>query len=162
MVAGEPLTGLDADARARLRRRHLGIVFQFSTLLEDMTVLENVVFPAVVAGLPRRRARARARELLDLLGVAERAADLPPLLSGGQRQRVAIARALASAPTLLLADEPTGALDSAGALEVLELLRRLHEGGQAILLVTHDRTVAGAAQRIETIRDGRLGPADLP
>jgi len=94
--------------------------------------------------------------LLDLLGLPDKAAELPGVLSGGQRQRLAIARALANEPTLLLADEPTGALDSAGGLEVLELFRRLHAGGQAILLVTHDERVADAAERVVRIQDGRI------
>ena len=116
-----------------MRRRHIGIVFQFFNLLEGMSVLENVTLPAVIAGAPRKRAETRARDLLDLLGLADKAKDAPGVLSGGQRQRLAIARALANEPTLLLADEPTGALDSEGGHEVLELFRRLHAGGQTIL-----------------------------
>ena len=155
-VAGEPLAGKDENDLARMRRRHVGIVFQFFNLLEGMSTLENVVLPAVIAGATRRRAEASARSLLDLLGLAERAEDAPAVLSGGQRQRLAIARALVNHPTLLLADEPTGALDSAGALEVLELFRRLHAGGQTILLVTHDDDVAEAGDRIVRMRDGRV------
>ena len=122
-------------------------MFQFFNLLEDTSALENVALAAVIAGVSRRRAEMRAHELLDLLGLPDKAAELPGVLSGGQRQRLAIARALANEPTLLLADEPTGALDSAGGLEVLELFRRLHAGGQTILLVTHDERVADAAER---------------
>ena len=139
MVAGETLVGKDEDELARMRRAHIGIVFQFFNLLEGMSVLENVTLPAVIAGTPRRQAETRARDLLDLLGLADKAKDAPGVLSGGQRQRLAIARALANEPTLVLADEPTGALDSEGGHEVLELFRRLHAGGQAILLVTHDQ-----------------------
>jgi putative ABC transport system ATP-binding protein len=106
--------------------------------------------------MPRRRAESRAQDLLDLLGLADKARHFPGVLSGGQRQRLAIARALANEPTLILADEPTGALDSAGSLEVLELFRRLHAGGQTILLVTHDAQVAEAAERIVRMQDGRL------
>src|SRR5579864_5124397 len=142
VLAGESLTGKDEDQLARMRRRHVGMVFQFFNLLEGMSVLENVTLPAVIAGTPRRQAETRARDLLDLLGLGDKAGATPGVLSGGQRQRLAIARALANKPTLLLADEPTGALDSDGGLEVLELFRRLHTGGQAILLVTHDDTVA--------------------
>src|SRR5215471_14632539 len=156
MLAGEALVGKSEDELAIMRRRHIGIVFQFFNLLEGMSVLENVTLPAVIAGAPRKRAETRARDLLDLLGLAEKAKDAPGVLSGGQRQRLAIARALANNPTILLADEPTGALDSEGGHEVLELLRRLHDGGQTILLVTHDDDVANAAGRIVRMRDGRV------
>ncbi|MGZ4794555.1 MAG: ABC transporter ATP-binding protein [Acidimicrobiia bacterium] len=156
VVAGESLIGKTEDELAIMRRRHIGIVFQFFNLLEGMTALENVTLPAVIAGAPRKRAETRARDLLDLLGLAEKAKDAPGVLSGGQRQRLAIARALANEPTLLLADEPTGALDSEGGHEVLELFRRLHANGQTILLVTHDREVADAGDRIVHMRDGRI------
>jgi putative ABC transport system ATP-binding protein len=162
VVAGEALAGLDESGLARMRRRHIGIVFQFFNLLEGMSVLENVTLPAVIAGTGRRRAESRARDLLDLLGLADKAKSAPGVLSGGQRQRLAIARALANAPTLLLADEPTGALDSEGGLEVLELFRRLHAGGQSILLVTHDETVAEPATRIVRMRDGRIHSEEVP
>jgi putative ABC transport system ATP-binding protein len=162
VLAGESLTGRDEDELARLRRRHVGIVFQFFNLLEGMTVLENVVLPAVAAGSPRRRAESRAHELLDLLGVPDKASLMPGLLSGGQRQRLAIARALANRPTILLADEPTGALDSAGGAEILELFRALHASGQTILLVTHDQLVARAAERTLQMRDGLLAPPSSP
>jgi putative ABC transport system ATP-binding protein len=155
-VAGERLTGMDENQLALMRRRHIGIVFQFFNLLEGMTALENVVMPAVIAGRKRKAAEARARDLLDLLGIGDKAKQAPGVLSGGQRQRLAIARALANEPTVLLADEPTGALDSEGGEEVLELFRRLHEGGQTILLVTHDQPVADAAQRIVRMKDGRV------
>jgi putative ABC transport system ATP-binding protein len=155
-LAGEPLAGRDESELAHLRRRHIGFVFQFFNLLDDTSALENVVLAAVIAGLSRRRAELRARELLDLLGLPDKADELPGVLSGGQRQRLAIARALANEPTLLLADEPTGALDSAGGLEVLELFRRLHSVGQTILLVTHDTHVADAAERVVQMRDGRI------
>jgi putative ABC transport system ATP-binding protein len=155
-VAGESLVGLDDNQLATLRRGHVGIVFQFFNLLETMTVLENVLMPALIAGTKRRPAEARARDLLDLLGIGDKADQAPAALSGGQRQRLAIARALANEPTLLLADEPTGALDSEGGLEILELFRRLHAQGQTILLVTHDQPVADAAQRIVRMRDGRV------
>ncbi len=155
-VAGETLVGKDENQLAKMRRAHIGIVFQFFNLLEGMSVLENVTLPAVIAGTPRRQAETRARDLLDLLGLVDKAKDAPGVLSGGQRQRLAIARALANQPTLVLADEPTGALDSDGGREVLELFRRLHAGGQTILLVTHDRDVADAADRIVHMRDGRI------
>jgi putative ABC transport system ATP-binding protein len=113
----------------------------------------------VIGGTARRQAESRARDLLDLLGLADKDRSAPGVLSGGQRQRLAIARALANKPTLLLADEPTGALDTEGGLEVLELFRRLHAGGQAILLVTHDNTVAESASRVVRMRDGRIDDA---
>jgi putative ABC transport system ATP-binding protein len=159
-VAGEPLTGKDENDLARMRRRHVGIVFQFFNLLEGMTCLENVALPAMIAGASRKQAERRARDLLDLLGLPDKAGSVPGVLSGGQRQRLAIARALANQPTMLLADEPTGALDSAGGAEVMELFRRLHSGGQTILLVTHDQEVAEAASRIAWMRDGRMADGE--
>jgi putative ABC transport system ATP-binding protein len=155
-VAGEEVTGRSEDDLARLRRRHIGLVFQFFNLLEGMTVLENVALPAVIAGRKRKMAETRARDLLDLLGIGDKTSAVPGVLSGGQRQRLAIARALANEPTLLLADEPTGALDSDGGQEIIELLRRLNDGGQTIVLVTHDDGVAAAAGRVVRMRDGRM------
>ncbi|MGO9854326.1 MAG: ABC transporter ATP-binding protein [Acidimicrobiales bacterium] len=165
LVADELVTGRTEDELSQLRRRHIGIVFQFFNLLEGMTVLENVALPAVIAGRKRKMAESRARDLLDLLGIGDKAGTVPGMLSGGQRQRLAIARALANEPTLLLADEPTGALDSEGGQEVIELLSRLHSGGQTIVLVTHDAGVASAADRIVRMRDGRIAvdeELDLP
>jgi putative ABC transport system ATP-binding protein len=158
LVAGDEITGQSEDELARMRRRHIGIVFQFFNLLEGVTVQENVALAAIIAGRKRRTAETRARDLLDLLGLGDKAAATPGVLSGGQRQRLAIARALANEPTLVLADEPTGALDSDGGQEVIELLRRLHTGGQTILLVTHDTAVAHAAQRVVRMLDGRISP----
>jgi putative ABC transport system ATP-binding protein len=161
VVAGESLVGKDENDLARMRRAHIGIVFQFFNLLEGMSVLENVTLPAVIAGVGRRKAETRARDLLDLLGLGDKTRDAPGVLSGGQRQRLAIARALANEPTLVLADEPTGALDSDGGREVLELFRRLHADGQAILLVTHDHDVAEAGDRVVRMRDGRIEGQDV-
>ncbi len=155
-VAGQTLTGKTESELAIMRRQHIGIVFQFFNLLEGMTALENVLMPALIAGRKRKVAETRARDLLDLLGIGDKAKQPPASLSGGQRQRLAIARALANEPTLLLADEPTGALDSEGGEEVLELFTRLHANGQTILLVTHDQPVADAAQRIVRMKDGRV------
>jgi putative ABC transport system ATP-binding protein len=156
VLAGIELGGRDENELARIRRAHIGMVFQFFNLLGEMTALENVMLPAATAGATAKRAERRAGDLLDLLGLADKAPELPGALSGGERQRLAIARALANEPTLLLADEPTGALDSGGGAEVLELFRRLHGDGQTILLVTHDREVAEAADRIVPMKDGRL------
>jgi putative ABC transport system ATP-binding protein len=155
-VAGVTLVGKSESELAIMRRQHIGIVFQFFNLLEGMTALENVLMPALIAGRKRKAAETRARDLLDLLGIGDKAKQSPAALSGGQRQRLAIARALANEPTLVLADEPTGALDSEGGEEVLELFARLHHGGQTILLVTHDQPVADAAQRIVRMKDGRV------
>jgi len=156
VLADEEITGRDEDWLARMRRRHIGIVFQFFNLLEGMTALENVVLPAMIAGSKRRAAETRARDLLDLLGLGDKAGETPAVLSGGQRQRLAIARALANEPTLVLADEPTGALDSDGGQEVLELFRRLHADGQTIIMVTHSDEVAAGADRIVGMRDGKV------
>lgn len=156
LLADDEVTGKSEDELAFMRRRHIGIVFQFFNLLEGMSVLENVALPAIVAGMKRKPAESRARDLLDLLGLSDKAKAAPGVLSGGQRQRLAIARALANQPTLLLADEPTGALDSEGGLEVLELFRRLHADGQTILMVTHNPDVSAGAQRVVHMRDGRV------
>jgi putative ABC transport system ATP-binding protein len=156
LIDGDPIEGLSDDELAVMRRRHIGIVFQFFNLLEGMSVLENVSLPMVVAGRSRKQAESRALDLLDLLGIADKARKSPGVLSGGQRQRLSIARALGNDPTLLLADEPTGSLDSAGGAEVLSLFRRLHDGGQTIVLVTHDDEVAASADRIVRMRDGRI------
>jgi len=159
VIDGEEITGQDEDWLARMRRRHIGIVFQFFNLLEGMTALENVVLPAMIAGTKRKAAETRARDLLDLLGLGDKSGETPAVLSGGQRQRLAIARALANEPTLVLADEPTGALDSDGGQEVLELFRRLHTDGQTILMVTHSDEVAAGADRIVGMRDGKVDEA---
>jgi putative ABC transport system ATP-binding protein len=163
LIGDEEITGRDEDDLARMRRRHIGIVFQFFNLLEGMTALENVVLPAVISGrMKRRAAETRARDLLDLLGLGDKTGEVPAVLSGGQRQRLAIARALANEPTLLLADEPTGALDSDGGREVLELFRRLHDEGQTIVMVTHSAEVAAGADRILHMRDGRIEREEVP
>lgn len=155
-IDGEPIDGLSEDQLAVMRRRHIGVVFQFFNLLEGMSVQENVSLPMVVAGRSRKQAASRAMDLLDLLGIADKAPKTPGVLSGGQRQRLSIARALANEPTLLLADEPTGSLDSAGGAEILGLFQRLHDGGQTIVMVTHDDEVAAKADRIVRMKDGRI------
>ncbi len=155
-VAGERVDGRDEDWLARFRRRHVGVVFQFFNLLDGVSALDNIVFPGILGGMRRKAAESRARDLLDLLGLGDRAEQVPAVLSGGQRQRLAIARALVNSPTLVLADEPTGALDSEGGLEVLELFRRLHADGQTIIMVTHSPDVAAGAERRVRMRDGRV------
>jgi putative ABC transport system ATP-binding protein len=154
-VAGERIDGRDEEWLARFRRHHIGVVFQFFSLLDGVSVLDNLVLPGILGGMRRRAAAARGRELLGLLGIGEHGGRLPGALSGGQRQRLAIARALVNDPDLLLADESTGALDSEGTQEVLALLRRLHAGGQTIVMVTHAPEVAAGAGRIVRMRDGR-------
>ncbi|GII31595.1 ABC transporter ATP-binding protein [Planotetraspora mira] len=155
-VAGERVDGRDEDWLARFRRHHIGFVFQFFNLLDGVSALDNLVMPGVLGGMKRRAAETRARDLLDLLGLGDRTRQVPAVLSGGQRQRLAIARALVNEPTLLLADEPTGALDSEGGMEVLELFRRLHDDGQTIIMVTHSPDVAAGAGRAVRLRDGRV------
>jgi putative ABC transport system ATP-binding protein len=156
-VAGTVLNRLSETALARFRRRHIGIVFQFFHLLDDLTARDNVLLPAQLAGVPRRTALARADELLDSLGLAARANAYPARLSGGERQRVAVARALINRPTLLLADEPTGAVDATAGGHIAELLRDLADGGQTVLLVTHDAELAHrCSTRLVQMRDGTL------
>ncbi|GAA2401450.1 ABC transporter ATP-binding protein [Actinomadura vinacea] len=148
------LDGLSETAAARVRRRGIGFVFQSFHLVDELTARENVELPALLAGTPRRAARRRAEELLGRVGLSGRAGHLPGALSGGQRQRVAVARALANDPGLLLADEPTGNLDSAAATEVLRLFAALRAEGRTVVIVTHDSRVAGTADRLITMRDG--------
>jgi putative ABC transport system ATP-binding protein len=155
-LAGVRLDDLRDDELARHRRGHVGIVFQFFNLIDGMTAHDNVALAALVAGASRRRADDMAAEVLDLLGLLDKAEAAPSALSGGLRQRLAIARALVNRPTLLLADEPTGALDSDGSAEVVELFARLNADGQTILLVTHDHDVAARAGRVVRMRDGRI------
>jgi len=144
------------DALAEIRNRRLGFVFQAYHLLPRRTVLENVELPLVYAGLARAERRTRARQALELVGLERRLTHGPAELSGGEQQRVAIARALVSNPSLILADEPTGALDSATGRGILRLLQDCNDRGQTIVMVTHDREIAQQASRILSIRDGRL------
>jgi putative ABC transport system ATP-binding protein len=156
-VAGSSLEGLGHDALAAWRGRHVGVVFQFFQLLPTLTVAENVMLPMDFAGLhPERERREIAIELLAQVGVADQADKLPATLSGGQQQRVAIARALANDPPLIVADEPTGNLDSATAAEVLALFRSLAESGRTVAIVTHEREAIIGASRVITLVDGRL------
>ncbi|MEQ4301962.1 ABC transporter ATP-binding protein [Plantactinospora sp. B6F1] len=139
---------------ARLRRDGIGFVFQAFHLMDELTAVENVELAALLAGQSPGRARKRAMYLLDRVGLADRAAHLPSALSGGQRQRVAIARAMSNEPLVVLADEPTGNLDSAATLEVLRLFEELHAAGQTLVVVTHDARVAAVADRVIAMRDG--------
>jgi putative ABC transport system ATP-binding protein len=162
-VAGRRINTLGEGALARFRARHVGIIFQFFNLLDDLTVEDNVLLPAQLAGSSRRKARAQARDLLERMGIQEHRNDYPARLSGGQRQRVAIARALVNSPELLLADEPTGALDTATGQEIGQLLRELNQGGQTLVLVTHDPALAERyAARTVYLVDGKVAPAGVP
>ena len=159
-VAGRRIDALGEGALARFRARHVGIIFQFFNLLDDLTVEDNVLLPAQLAGASRRQARARAAELLERMGIGEHRDAYPARLSGGQRQRVAIARALVNSPELLLADEPTGALDTASGQEIGRLLRELNAGGQTLVLVTHDPALAQRfAARTVLLVDGQVATA---
>ncbi len=151
---GQDLSGLSERGLARLRRDAIGFVFQAFQLMDELTAVENVELPALLAGRSPRAARKRALDLLEQVGLADRAKFLPTQLSGGQRQRVAIARALVADPLVVLADEPTGNLDSAATVEVLRLFDQLHTAGQTLVIVTHDPRVAATADRMISMRDG--------
>lgn len=156
-IAGQDLSSLNDTGLTRLRREKIGFIFQFFNLLPSLTCLQNVGLPLHLCGWFGPKVRERARTLLDLVGLGDRLDDLPEELSGGERQRVAIARALASQPPLLLADEPTGNLDSQTGKEILGLLQDLHQQfGSTIILVTHDPSVASVATRRITLRDARI------
>jgi putative ABC transport system ATP-binding protein len=155
-LRGQRVDGLSTAEWAILRRKHIGFVFQFFNLLSGMTVADNVELPALLAGVTGRQARKRRVELLAELGLDDKANAAPAQLSGGEQQRVALARALANSPGLLLADEPTGSLDSASTKDVLRMLRREHAKGQAIVLVTHDARVASQADRVVNLFDGMI------
>jgi ABC-type lipoprotein export system ATPase subunit len=153
-LAGQPVDQLSERALARLRRDAVGFVFQAFHLMEELTAAENIELPALLAGRPPRAARRRALGLLEQVGLADRARHLPSALSGGQRQRVAVARALANDPLVVMADEPTGNLDSEATMEVLRLFEGLHEAGQTLIIVTHDARIAATADRLISMRDG--------
>jgi putative ABC transport system ATP-binding protein len=156
-VDGVRVDELGEAGSARYRRAKIGLVFQFFNLLDDLTVADNVMLPAQLAGMARGAAQRRAAELLNTLGIDRHARAYPGRLSGGERQRVAVARALMNRPALLLADEPTGALDTASGAEVRQLLNDLHADGQTIVLVTHDRDLAeSCATRTVQLVDGRV------
>jgi putative ABC transport system ATP-binding protein len=153
---GTAVEGLSDDALADLRNRELGFVFQQFHLLQELTALENVMLPMVYAGVPAEERRQRGVAALERVGLGERLHNKPNQLSGGQQQRVAVARAIINNPNLLLADEPTGALDSRTTKEVLDLFDELHQAGMTVLLVTHEHDVAARAQRVVHFHDGRL------
>jgi len=154
VLAGSRLDQMGERALARLRRTAIGFVFQAFHLIDELTARENVELPALLAGQSPRTAKRQAADLLERVGLADRATFLPAALSGGQRQRVAIARALSNDPLVVLADEPTGNLDSAATREVLRLFDSLHAAGQTLVIVTHDPRVAATADRLISMRDG--------
>jgi putative ABC transport system ATP-binding protein len=153
-LAGQDVGQMSEAELAHTRNRRIGFVFQLYNLLPSMTALRNVELPLTYAGVDRAERRSRAMEALNRVGIAAHAEHRPGEMSGGQQQRVAIARALVTSPDLILCDEPTGALDTASAAEVLDILTELHEGGRTIMLITHEPDVAAAASRVMRIRDG--------
>ncbi|MEC8758370.1 MAG: ABC transporter ATP-binding protein, partial [Bacteroidota bacterium] len=153
-LAGEDVCTLDDDALADIRNRRIGFVFQTFNLMPRYTALENVALPLVYAGASRADREARAREVLEQVGLADRMDHRPNELSGGQRQRVAVARALVNRPDLLLADEPTGNLDTKTSLEIMALFGEIHAAGNTVVLVTHEEDIAAYAHRVVRLRDG--------
>jgi putative ABC transport system ATP-binding protein len=156
LLAGAPVARLDDDALARLRSRTIGFVFQSYNLLPRTTALDNVMTPLLYQNVPRRERTERSRAALERLGLGDRLHHEPSELSGGQQQRVAIARAIVTDPAMILADEPTGNLDSASGRDVMGLLHELNDAGRTIVLITHDADVAQAASRQVHLRDGRI------
>jgi putative ABC transport system ATP-binding protein len=156
LFEGEDISNLSGDRLARIRNKKIGFVFQTFNLLPRMSALENVELPLLYNGTAPRERRPRARARLEAVGLSDRAHHLPTQLSGGQQQRVAIARALVNEPALILADEPTGNLDSRTSVEIMALFQELNRSGITIVLVTHEADIAGYADRVLTFRDGRL------
>ena len=156
LLNGRPVQGLSLAERARIRNREIGFIFQSFNLIGDLTVYENVDLPLTYRGMPASERKQRVNEALEKVGMAHRAKHLPSQLSGGQQQRVAVARALAGSPSVLLADEPTGNLDSKNGDAVMELLRDLHRSGSTIVMVTHDARFARHADRTIHLFDGRI------
>ena len=165
LLDGQDVGKLDKNHLAEIRNKMLGFIFQQYNLLPKLTVLENVEVPLMYAGVPKPARRQRAIEALEVVGLASKLKNMPNQLSGGQQQRVSIARALAGDPAVILADEPTGALDSRTSREVLGMLQSLHSQGRTVVLITHDNSIAVPAQRIIRLEDGRVvydGDAHAP
>ncbi len=162
LLGGEDVSHMDEIALAEVRNQHIGFVFQQFNLLPALPAWRNVEVPLVYAGIRRRERKQRALEALDRVGLGNRVDHRPGELSGGQQQRVAVARALVGDPSLILADEPTGALDSGSAADVLELLDELHGSGRTLVVITHDHEIAGVAERSVRLRDGLVvQPAEI-
>lgn len=156
---------MDDNQLAEIRNKMLGFIFQQYNLIPKLTVIENIELPLLYAGVPKSIRRKRAKKVLNKVGLSEKAKNLPSQLSGGQQQRVSIARALVGDPSVILADEPTGALDSRTGREVLEFLQKLHSDGNTIVLITHDNSIAVKAERIIRLQDGKVvydGPSNVP
>jgi len=164
-LGGEDVSHMNDNALAKIRNRMLGFIFQQYNLIPKLTVIENVELPLLYAGISKSKRRKMALDALEKVGLSDKAKNLPSQLSGGQQQRASIARALAGNPSVILADEPTGALDSRTGREVLEFLQKLHSEGNTIVLITHDNSIAVKAQRIIRLQDGKVvfdGPSHLP
>lgn len=164
-LGGEDVSHMNDNALAKIRNRMLGFIFQQYNLIPKLTVIENVELPLLYAGISKSKRRKMALDALEKVGLSDKAKNLPSQLSGGQQQRASIARALAGNPSVILADEPTGALDSRTGREVLEFLQKLHSEGNTIVLITHDNSIAVKAQRIIRLQDGKVvfdGPSNLP
>ncbi|MBO5917723.1 MAG: ABC transporter ATP-binding protein [Oscillospiraceae bacterium] len=165
LLAGEDVGQMSRDALAQFRNQKLGFIFQQYNLLPKLSVLDNVAVPLMYAGKSRRARREIAAQALERVGLRDKLKNLPNQLSGGQQQRVSIARALANNPSVILADEPTGALDSRTGREVLDILRSLHDAGNTVVLITHDNSIAATAERVIRLEDGKVvfdGRADDP
>ena len=165
LLGGVDVSTMDDDQQAEIRNKMLGFIFQQYNLIPKLNVLENVELPLLYAGVKERERRERALQALDRVGLADKYKNRPNQLSGGQQQRVSIARALAGQPSVILADEPTGALDSRTSREVLSFLKKLNREGDTVVLITHDNSIAVRARRIIRLQDGKIiynGPADDP
>ena len=162
ILSGQDTSDMDEEELAHIRNREIGFIFQSFQLLPRLNALENVELPLVYAGVSPSERRRRAKAVLERVGLENKMKNYPNQLSGGQQQRVAIARAVVTEPTILLADEPTGALDQATGRQVLQLVRQLHDEGRTIIMITHDVNIAANAQRIVHLLDGRLWEGDPP
>ena len=162
ILSGQDTSDMDEEELAHIRNREIGFIFQSFQLLPRINALENVELPLVYAGVSPSERRRRAKAVLERVGLENKMKNYPNQLSGGQQQRVAIARAVVTEPTILLADEPTGALDQATGRQVMQLFRQLHDEGRTIIMITHDVNIAANAQRIVHILDGRLWEGDPP
>lgn len=161
VLTGNDISDLDETELARIRNREIGFVFQSFYLLPRLSALQNVELPLVYSGLPPQERRNRAMQMLERVGLADKMRNLPNQLSGGQQQRVAIARALVTQPSILLADEPTGALDQATGLQIISLFEELNRDGKTIIIITHDSNIAAHARRIAHILDGQLTEKEM-